>query len=262
LTQAGLGVSGLRLEAGTADRPIVLVDGIDLAIEPDRVVALVGTSGGGKTLTTLAMLGLLPAGVRQGGGAVLLDGRALSRHEVKGLRGRTVGLVQQSPRGCLNPIVTIGRHFSESLALAGRGGRQARSAAAERLAEVGFDAPRRLLDLYPFQLSGGMLQRVVIALALCLDPPFLIADEPTTDLDLVAQAQILDLLGRLRQQRGIGILLVTHDLSVVARLADEAAVLTEGRIVEHQRVNDLFAGPQSACARALLDVHLALHEAA
>jgi len=237
----------------------VLVDDADFTIQRDRVLALVGTSGGGKSLSTLAMVGLLPRGVRRVAGTVTLEGTPLAEAAIMGLRGRTVGLVQQNPASCLNPIVTIGRHFRETLALAGLGRRAARTEAAAWLAEMGFDAPERLLDIYPFQLSGGMLQRVVIALALCRNPPFLIADEPTTDLDLVTQAQIIDLLDRLRQRHHIGILLVTHDLSVVARIADEAMVLADGRIVERQAVSDLFSAPCHPSTRGLLDVHFALH---
>ncbi|CAH2604881.1 Ni(2(+)) ABC transporter ATP binding subunit NikD [Rhodovastum atsumiense] len=253
-----LALRGLRLETGSPASPVVLVDGIDLGITRGRVQALVGTSGGGKSLSTLALLGLLPRGVRRSAGSISLDGVELTEAGVVALRGRTVGLVQQNPTGCFNPIVTIGRHFQETLALTGTGARAARATAVARLAEVGFDAPARLLELYPFQLSGGMLQRVAIALALACDPPFLVADEPTTDLDLVVQAQILDLLDGLRRHRGIGILLVTHDLSVVARLADEVAVLIEGRIVESRDAHGLFATPRDPCTRALLDVHFAL----
>jgi len=250
---------GLRLVAGSAEKPVVLVDDIDLRIERNRVLALVGTSGGGKSLSTLAILGLLPPGVRCVAGSVMLDDEPLTKAAVTGLRGQTVGLVQQSPAGCLNPIVTIGRHFRETLARSGLGKMAARNEAVAWLAETGFETPERLLDLYPFQLSGGMLQRVAIALALCRNPAFLIADEPTTDLDLATQAQILDLLDSLRRRHRIGILLVTHDLSVAARMADEVAVLTEGRIVEHRPVYDLFSAPRHACTRALLDVHFALY---
>lgn len=250
-----LSLEGLVLAAGTTE----LVHGIDLAVERGRVAALVGNSGGGKSLSVLAWLGLLPPGVRRRAGTVRRDGEALEAAQQAELRGRCVGLVPQSPTSCLNPLVTIGRHFRETLACAGLGARAARTEAAARLAEVGFDPPARLLGLYPCQLSGGMLQRVVIALALCRDPDFLFADEATTDLDLESQAQVLGLLERLRDRRGIGLLLVTHDLAVVARLADEAAVLQHGRIVERRSVAELFAAPRAPATRALLAAHRALY---
>lgn len=237
-----LALEGLALSAVGR----VLVEGVDLSLAAGRTLALVGPSGGGKSLSALAMLGLLPAGVTQVAGRVLRDGAEVDPAD---LRGRAVGLVQQSPGLCLNPIVTVGTHFRETLRR-----RDWREDAVRRLAEVGLD-DAGLLRAYPFQLSGGMAQRVVIALALALDPPFLIADEPTTDLDLVVQGQILDLLDGLRRRRGLGLLLVTHDFSVVARMADEVAVLAGGTIVERQPVRELFFRPRDARTRALLMVH-------
>lgn len=242
-----LALEGLRITSG--DR--VLVDGLSLTLRQGRVQALVGVSGSGKSLTTLALLGLLPAGVRQEAGRVLLNGGALDGPGIAAIRGGVVGLVQQSPRGCFNPVLTLAAHFREQGA--------DRSRAAALLAEVGFDESGSVLRAYPFQLSGGMLQRAMIALALVKAPAFLIADEPTTDLDLLLQAQILDLLEGLRARRGLGILLVTHDLSVVARLADEVAVMEQGRIVERAAAVELFARPRSAAAWSLMATHLALY---
>ena len=249
-----LDLVGLRLEA--AGR--VLVDDVALCLQPGKVLALVGASGSGKSLTTLALLGLLPPGVQRTGGRIILDGIEQDTAGLAALRGRNVGLVQQSPRSSFNPVVTIERHFRETLALAGLRRGAARTRALELLAEVGFDHPAEIVGRYPFQLSGGMLQRVMIALALALDPRFLLADEPTTDLDTVLQAQVLDLLGRLRARRGLGVLLVTHDLSVVARLADHVAVMADGRIVEQAAVGELFQRPRQPVTRALLEAHLAL----
>jgi len=257
-----LGIEGLSLHAGPLHAPVRLVEDVSLRIAPGRTLALVGASGGGKSLTTLAMLGLLPPGIRQASGTVRLGQAALGPADIAALRGRTVGLVQQSPGLCLNPMVSIGRHFRETLACDGLRGRAATTRATQRLAEVGLPDPARMLDLYPFQLSGGMQQRVVIALALARDPAFLIADEPTTDLDLTLQAQILDLLDGLRRRRGLGLLLVTHDLSVVARMADDVAVMAGGRVVEHQPVADLFRRPRDPRTRSLLAIHLRLHGAA
>ncbi|MDB5370457.1 MAG: nikD [Roseomonas sp.] len=250
-----LAIEGLCLAAGA--RP--LVRDVSLGLKRGRVLGLVGASGGGKSLTVLAMLGLLPAGVRQTAGQVRRDGRVLDDAGRAALRGRVAGLVQQSPRACFNPILTIGQHFTETLAAAGLPRRAIAAHAGGLLEEVGFGAPAPLLGAYPFQLSGGMLQRVMVALALARDPDFLLADEPTTDLDLVAQAQILALLERLVAGRGIGILLVTHDLSVVARLADEVAVMQDGRVVEQQGARGLFAAPRHPASRDLLRTHLALY---
>jgi nickel transport system ATP-binding protein len=243
-------MEGLGIDAG--GRP--LVRDISLVLEPGRVLGLVGTSGSGKSLTVLAMLGLLPQGTRQVAGTLRHDGRALDAAGIAALRGRRVGLVQQSPRACFNPLLTISQHFTETL---GRGAAPGRAAAL--LAEMGFDDPDPLLRAYPFQLSGGMLQRVMLALALARDPDFLLADEPTTELDLVAQAALLDLLEGLARRRGLGLLLVTHDLSVVARLADAVAVMQGGRIVEQRPVLEFFDDPRHPASRALLRRHLALY---
>jgi nickel transport system ATP-binding protein len=247
---SALAIEDLSLAAG--DR--VLVREVSLSLERGQVLGLVGASGGGKSLTVLAMLGLLPPGLRQVAGCLRHAGRVLDAAGIAALRGRTVGLVQQSPRACFNPILTIGRHFTETL---GRGAAPGRAAAL--LAEVGLDDPTPLLRAYPFQLSGGMLQRVMLALALARDPDFLLADEPTTELDLVAQATMLDLLERLATRRGLGVLLVTHDLSVVARLAGVVAVMQDGRIVEQSPAPDFFTGPSHPASRVLLRRHLALY---
>lgn len=249
-----LSLAGLVLEAGGRR----LVDGVSLSLERGRVLGLVGTSGGGKSLTTLAIPDLLPPGVRRAAGTVALDGRVLDAAGQAALRGTVLGFVQQAPRAGFNPLVTLGRHFRETLACDGLRGRAAEARMLALLREVGFARPEALPPLYPSQLSGGMLQRAMLALALCRDPDFLLADEPTTDLDLVAQAVVLDLLDGLVARRGIGLLLVTHDLSVIARLADEVAVMAEGRIIERQPVHGLFDAPRHPRTRALLDAHLAL----
>ncbi len=249
-----LTVTGLHLRAGAAEP----VRGVSLALRRGRVLALVGPSGGGKSLTTLALLDLLPPGIRRAAGEFALDGRVLDRAGQAALRGGVVGYVQQSPRAGFNPLVTIGRHFTETLAAAGLRGAAAPARMEALLREVGFADPAALPGLYPSQLSGGMLQRAMIALALARDPAFLLADEPTTDLDLVTQAGVLDLLEGLAARRGIGLLIVTHDLAVVARLADEVAVMEAGRVVEHAPVHALFDAPCHPRSRALLAAHLAL----
>lgn len=250
-----LAIQGLCISAGA----VPLVRDVSLQVERGRVLGLVGTSGGGKSLTVLAMLGLLPPGLRQTGGQVLRDGAVLAAPQVAALRGAVVGLVQQSPRACFNPLVTIGRHFAETLAAHGLTRKSAADRAAGLLGEVGFTNPNIILDCYAFQLSGGMLQRVMLALALCRDPDFLLADEPTTDLDLAVQAQILALLEQMVARRGVGVLLVTHDLSVIARLADDVAVMQGGRIVEQQEVAGLFDAPRHEATQALLRTHFSLY---
>ena len=250
-----LAIQGLCISAGATP----LVRDVSLQVQRGRVLGLVGTSGGGKSLTVLAMLGLLSPGLRQTGGQVLRDGAVLAVPQVAALRGAVVGLVQQSPRACFNPLVTIGRHFAETLAAHGLARRLAAERAAGLLAEVGFDDPGTILASYAFQLSGGMLQRVMLALALCRDPDFLLADEPTTDLDLAVQAQVLASLEQMVARRGIGVLLVTHDLSVIARLADDVAVMQGGRIVEQQDAVGLFDAPRHNATQALLRTHFALY---
>lgn len=253
MSARSLSVGGLHLAAGGH----LLVQGVSFTLRRGRVLGLVGTSGSGKSLTTLALLDLLPPGVRQIAGMVALDDRPADR---AALRGKVVGLVQQAPRGGFNPLVTIGRHFLETLACDALRGPAARARAEALLREVGFEAPGEILPLYPSQLSGGMLQRVMLALALCRDPDFLLADEPTTDLDLVVQAQLLDLLEGLVARRGLGLLLVTHDVSVIARLADQVAVMEQGSIVEQRPVARLFDDPAHPRTQALLAAHLALYE--
>jgi nickel transport system ATP-binding protein len=177
-------------------------------------------------------------------------------------RGRSVAVILQNPMSCFDAVQTIRQHFRETLASHGlqRNGWH-RGQVELALQEVGFDEPEAILELYPFQMSGGMLQRVMIALALLLEPPLLIADEPTTDLDTIAQATILDLLASLRVRRGLSVLLVTHDLSVIARLADEMAVMREGIILEHGPVAEVLAAPRNSYTARLVAAHHTLDQA-
>lgn len=236
---------GLKVEsrAGPA-----IVRGVDLTVQAGRVTALVGGSGAGKSLACLALQGAVPPGARiVGGAAEIVEGAA--RRPAR--PGRDMAAVLQNPRSAFNPVRRIGAHARET---PGAGPRF-----AEALAEVGLD-PVRTPAMYAFEMSGGMLQRAMIALALASGAPFLIADEPTTDLDLVAQARLLDLLERLAAQRGLGVLLVTHDMGVVARLADDIVVMEAGRVVETGDAAALFARPRHPATRALRDAHLALAE--
>lgn len=251
-----LAVESLDIVAQRGGRQRPIVSGLSFTLEAGRVHALVGASGSGKSATCLGMQDALPPGLRRLGGRVRVDGRPIP---FAALRGRVIATVLQNPRTAFNPILSMRQHGREVLAVAGRGGRMSDGLIADAFGEVGLDDPDRILGLFPFQMSGGMLQRAMIALAVLSDAPFLIADEPTTDLDLLAQARILDLLEDLVRRRGIGILLVTHDMSVVARLADEAAVMQDGRIVEANGAEALFASPTHPATRALLAAHRALY---
>ncbi|WP_407310229.1 ATP-binding cassette domain-containing protein [Pseudomonas sp. nanlin1] len=243
-----LQLRGLRIE----HRHQALVSDVDLSLSTGQICALVGASGSGKSLTCLGMLDLLPASLRRVAGQLAVDGQARPPAE---LRGREVALILQNPRSAFNPVRTLRQHALETLRVRGINGAQARAKMREAVSEVGLDEVERVLDAYPFELSGGMLQRMMIALALLADSRFLLADEPTSDLDVVAQARFLDVLERLAAQRNLGVLLVTHDMGVVARSCDHVAVMEGGRIVEYGNVASLFQSPRSGAAQALLHAH-------
>ncbi|MNU72387.1 Nickel import ATP-binding protein NikD [compost metagenome] len=235
-----------------ADRP--LVKGVSLTLRRGRVLALVGGSGSGKSLTCAAMLGVLPAGVRQTAGQILADGRLIAPDC---LRGMKIATIMQNPRSAFNPLHTMATHARETCqALDKPSDARALIAALEA---VGLEEASRVLKLYPFEMSGGMLQRMMIAIVMLCDAPFIIADEPTTDLDVVAQSRILDLLDSIMQTRAPGMLLVTHDMGVVARLADDVAVMDNGVIVEQGEVDALFRAPTHTVTRGLVSAHLALY---
>lgn len=242
-------LQNLSLQAGHP-----LVHGVSLTLRRKRVLALVGSSGSGKSLTCAAALGILPPGVRQTSGAVLVDGRPAAPCD---LRGSVVATIMQNPRSAFNPLHTMGTHARETCRALSKPADDATLLAA--LDAVGLEHASRALRLYPFEMSGGMLQRVMIAMALLCDAPFIVADEPTTDLDAVAQARILDLLAGIMQKRAPGMLLVTHDMGVVARLADDVAVMEHGRIVEQGDVETLFRAPRHPVTRGLVAAHLALY---
>ncbi|WP_313759062.1 nickel import ATP-binding protein NikD [Atlantibacter hermannii] len=242
----------LRTIALTADRP--LVHGVSLTLRAGRVLALVGGSGSGKSLTCAAALGVLPAGVRQTAGQVALNGCVVTPAS---LRGKHVATIMQNPRSAFNPLFTMATHARETCRALGKPLDEA--TLTDALCAVGLEDAERVLGLYPFEMSGGMLQRMMIALAVLSEAPFIIADEPTTDLDALAQARILQLLDNLMRQRAPGMLLVTHDMGVVARLADDVAVMDNGNIVESGDVETLFRAPQHPVTRNLVSAHLALY---
>ncbi|MFC7982941.1 dipeptide/oligopeptide/nickel ABC transporter permease/ATP-binding protein [Streptomyces sp. NPDC057336] len=237
-----------------------VVHGVDLDVRAGEIVGLVGESGSGKTQTAFAVLGILPDGGRIAGGSVLVGGAelvGLPERERRALRGRTVAYVPQEPMSNLDPAFTVGSQLTEPMRhLLGLSRGDAARRALELLRLVEIPDPERTLRLYPHQISGGMAQRVLIAGAMSCDPGLLIADEPTTALDVRVQADILDLLRRLRRDRGLGILLVTHDLGVVADLCDRVAVMNGGRIVETGTAEQVLHSPVDAYTRTLLDAVL------
>lgn len=246
-----------RVRMGTRRGAAEIVNGIDWAVEAGETLAIVGESGSGKSMSVLAATGLVASPPAQLEGQARFKGRdlmAMDDKERRQVRGRHIGFVFQEPMTSLNPLLTIGRQMTEAprqhLDLSSR---DATDKAAELLDLVGIPEPRRRLDAYPHQLSGGMRQRVMIAMALACDPEVLIADEPTTALDVTTQAQILDLVKRLQAQFRMAVVWITHDLGVVADFADRVAVMYAGRIVELAPTAALFASPAHPYTRGLLD---------
>lgn len=230
-----------------------LVTGINLTVHSRKTTGLIGASGSGKSLTCLSVLDLIPNNLTLRG-SIQFQGLVLE----KGCR--PAAMILQNPMTCFNPIYTIKSHFRETYRAAKRSWNAlSSSASVSILSEVGFQKPEEILNSFPFQLSGGMLQRVMIAQALAQDVRFIIADEPTTDLDMVAQSRVLDLLENLQKEKDIGILLVTHDLGVIARMADEVAVMYEGRIVDQGKTADVFSAPGHWYSRELIHAHEQLY---
>jgi oligopeptide/dipeptide ABC transporter ATP-binding protein len=243
-----LEISGLKTQFKTRQGLVKAVDGLDLVLLRGETFGLVGESGCGKSVTALSILRLLPkpAG-RIAAGRILFDGRdlvTLGEAEIRRIRGNRISMIFQEPMTCLNPVYTIGFQIEEVLRRhRGMSRGEARSAAARMLGLVGMPEPAARLDDYPHQFSGGMRQRAMIAMALSCRPALMIADEPTTALDVTIQAQILDLIGRLKQEIGLSVLLITHDLAVVAETCQRVAVMYAGKVVESAGVRALFARP-------------------
>ncbi|WP_089177063.1 ABC transporter ATP-binding protein [Bosea sp. AS-1] len=233
-----------------------IVDGVSLGVETGRILALVGESGCGKSLTALSVLGLLPGAARVASGSIQLDGReltGLSEARLAQLRGNDAAIIFQEPVASLNPLMRVGEQVEEALLLhRGLSPSTAREEAIAMMARVGIPDPARRARQYPFELSGGMCQRIMIASALICRPSLLIADEPTTALDVTIQAQILALMRRLRDEVGSAVVLITHDMGVVADLADDVCVMYGGRIVESGPVDAIFATPRHPYTRLLL----------
>jgi oligopeptide/dipeptide ABC transporter ATP-binding protein len=251
-----LTIRNLAVHFDTDEGVVQAVDGASLQVGRGEVVGLVGESGSGKSVTALAILRLLRPPARVLGGRIELDGRnllACSEEEMRAVRGAQISMVFQSPRTALNPVLPVGRQIERLLVQHGATAPgKARARAVEMLREVGIGEPERRARQYAHQLSGGMCQRVMIAMALATNPRLLIADEPTTGLDVSIAAQILDLLGDLGRRTGAAILLITHDLGVVARRCDRVVVMHAGQTVEWAPVRALFHAPAHPYTRALL----------
>lgn len=232
------------------------VDGVSFYLDRGELLGLVGESGCGKSITALSIMRLIAPPGRIVEGEILFDGRdlmALSNAEMRDVRGNDIAMIFQDPMTSLNPVFTVGEQIAEALRLHRNLSRQeARRAAVAAMREVSIPDPALRVHEYPHQLSGGMRQRVMIAMALACDPKLLIADEPTTALDVTIQAQILELLNELRHTRDLAILLITHDLGVVAEVADRVAVMYTGKLVEESPVDELFARPRHPYTEGLL----------
>ncbi|MFP5226039.1 MAG: ABC transporter ATP-binding protein [Acidobacteriota bacterium] len=251
-----LAVSDLKVTFETREGSVEAIRGVNLTVNRGEVLALVGESGSGKTVSMLAAMGLLPPSARVSG-SVRLNGRelvGLSRAGFRHLRGSEIAMIFQDPMTSLNPVLPVGLQVTEAISAHQPGlSRKARRAAAlEVLDEVAIPRAAERMKSYPFEFSGGMLQRVMIAIALANDPAMLVADECTTALDVTIQAQILELLRRTQSERGIGVVLITHDLGIVAGLAGRVSVMYAGQVVEEGQVDDIFYKPRHPYTRGLL----------
>ncbi|HEY8564387.1 MAG TPA: ABC transporter ATP-binding protein [Beijerinckiaceae bacterium] len=256
MTEPVLSVRDLRVEFATRRGVLKALDGVSFDIAPGEVLGVVGESGAGKSVTGSAVIGLIDPPGRITGGEVLLEGERIDNlppEEMRRVRGRRIGMIFQDPLTSLNPLYRVGDQIVETIRThTDLSASAARKRALDLLAEVGISAPEKRIDAYPHEFSGGMRQRVVIALALCAEPKLIIADEPTTALDVSVQAQIIALLKRLGREHGAAVMLVTHDMGVIAETADRVAVMYSGRIAEIGPVRDVVLNPLHPYAKGLM----------
>ena len=256
MSEALLSVQHLSTVFDVPGRPVVAVDDVSFEIRKGETLGLVGESGSGKSVTAFSILQLLQSPGRVAAGRVIFQGRDLisaPEAEARKVRGAGIGLIFQEPMAALNPVMRVGDHIAEALLVHGLANkREARARAIDLLRAVRITDPEKRVDDYPHQLSGGMRQRVMIAVALACRPPLVIADEPTTALDVTVQAQILELLRDMKDEFNLSLLLITHDLGVIAETADRVAVMYTGRIVEEGPVRDIFRNPLHPYTRGLM----------
>jgi nickel transport system ATP-binding protein len=258
-----LKVSDLHVQVKTKDGVSTLVQDINFELKQGKVLGLVGESGSGKTVTSMSILQLLDRKTTTIEGSITIQGRELNGlddKEMREIRGKDIAFIMQNPMNAFTPVFTIGNQFIETIrSHTSLNKKQAMELAIDALQNVNLPNPAKLLKSYPFQLSGGMLQRVMIAMAACLHPSVIIADEPTTALDVHNQLQVLRHLDKIRSEYGTSILLISHDLGVISEMADDVVVMQHGRIVETANVFDLFDNPQHEYTKKLLNARPILH---
>ena len=263
MTEPILKVEHLRVEFDTRRGILVAVDDVSFDIMPGEVFGIVGESGAGKSLTGQSIIGLLEPPGRIGEGKIIFKGQRIDQlpyDQMRRMRGKKIGMIFQDPLTSLNPLYTIGKQLVETiLTHSDINTRQARDHAIKLLDEVGIPAAEKRIDHYPHQFSGGMRQRVVIALALCVNPGLIIADEPTTALDVSIQAQIIALLKRLCKEHDTAVILITHDMGVIAEISDRVAVMYAGRLVEVGDVRDVVKNPKHPYSQGLMGSIPSLH---
>ena len=251
-----LRVEGLKTHFKTQDGSVKAVDGVDFHVNQSRTLGIVGESGCGKSVTSLSVMRLLPRNGRSIAGRILLEGRDLLKlpdEDMRALRGNDISMIFQEPMTSLNPVFTCGEQVAEAIRQHKKvNDREAKERAVELFRLVGIPGPERRVKDYPHELSGGMRQRVMIAMALSCDPKLLIADEPTTALDVTIQAQILELLRGIQEQKKMAIMLITHDLGVIAEMAQDVVVMYAGKVVERGTVEQIFEKPRHPYTQGLL----------
>jgi oligopeptide/dipeptide ABC transporter ATP-binding protein len=252
-----LHVADLRTQFHTDAGLVHVVDGVNLELKKGEILGIVGESGCGKSVTSLSIMQLLPKGIgKVTSGNISLEGKdilAMSKSELRKMRGSQISMIFQEPMTSLNPVFRVGEQIMEAIRFHMKlSKKEAKSYAVEMLTKVGISRPESVVDEYPHQLSGGMRQRVMIAIAMACEPKILIADEPTTALDVTIQAQILNLMRQLQQEKGTSIMLITHDLGVVAEMCDRVVVMYAGQVVEETDVKSLFKNPKHPYTKGLL----------